>query len=315
MKHLLYIHKEGMGGMIYFNNSGIPGLKIQTLVGNNVMKTKFFPSLITATFLMCMGAQASTFVINQGTFDTGTGAFTRNTTEPVDARQGLVQSFASVSLDNPGDWVQATFTWQGGGGNNSANQLFFGFFDGPTVTADAQTSSTDDWIGGFQTIATRNSNGGVNSAALFQGDGAQPLFNHPDAVSSGADVDGGRAGTSGHRPPFNQSIENPVTMRFERIDDDFISLITTYTTPREDGSSSGSGDGISWVQTASGGIATFTSTYSVNDVPTSISGIALAGSANFTMTDLQVTAIPEPGTIVLLGLAGLAGLISYRRRT
>lgn len=270
-------------------------------------------TMITLSFV-CIGSVAfsSPFVINEGSFNDATGQFTRDGT---DQRQGLVQSFASVNLDNPGDWVQATFTWEGGGGNNSANQVFFGFFNGPAVTADAQTSSTDDWTGVFQSIATRNSDGGVNSAAAFQGSGTQPLINHPDAFSSGADVDGGRAGTSGHRPPLNQSIENPVTLRIERIDNDFISFITTYSTPRGDGSSSGSGDGISWVQTASGGIATFTSTYSVNDVPTSISGIALAGSSNFTMTDLQVTAIPEPGTLLLLGMAAVFGIVRYRRRT
>ncbi|MCC5848173.1 MAG: PEP-CTERM sorting domain-containing protein [Verrucomicrobia bacterium] len=38
------------------------------------------------------------------------------------------------------------------------------------------------------------------------------------------------------------------------------------------------------------------------------------GRAWATLNNVQITAIPEPGTLVLLGLAGLAGLIGYRRR-
>lgn len=249
------------------------------------------------------------YVINHGAFNQGSGSFTRSDTDSI---QGVVANFSSSSLINTGDYVEATFTWTGGGGNNSGNQVYWGFFTGPSVNADGQIAATSDWEGYFQTIATRNSNGSVNSAALAQGEGTQPLFNAPGGAGSGADVNGARVGTGGHRPPLNQSNPMLATLRLERLNATQIRLTSIYVTPREDGGSAGSGSGISWTQDALGNIATFTSTYEASAWVNEVNGIALAGAANFTLSDLQVVMIPEPGTLALILLS--ATLLVLRRR-
>ncbi|MCD8482570.1 MAG: PEP-CTERM sorting domain-containing protein [Verrucomicrobia bacterium] len=258
----------------------------------------------------------SMYTINDGTFNQATGAFTRNVaTEPAASPyQGVVLSFPTVSLAEVGDFVSVSFKLTGGGSNNSAQNLAFGFFSGAAVTANAATATTDGWVGFFHAPATRSSNGDVNFGVYRQGAGAAALMAHSTAWNSvSASVNGnGGVVTGGFRPPLNQAVtDNQVTVFLEKISETQVRMTSTFATPRTDGSGSGTIDGIAWSTSVTSGIATLVSTYSVAEFEAN--GFAFQGRQNFTLTDLQVTAIPEPSTyIAIFGVVALA--VGLRRR-
>ncbi|MCC5844779.1 MAG: PEP-CTERM sorting domain-containing protein [Verrucomicrobia bacterium] len=98
-----------------------------------------------------------------------------------------------------------------------------------------------------------------------------------------------------------------------RISETQLMLTTIYPTGRQDGTHSATLGGIPYTMNVVSGIATTTATFLAADGPTSINGIALAARQNFTLTNLEITAIPEPGTLAMLAL-GLGALIHFRRR-
>lgn len=84
---------------------------------------------------------------NDGSFIQMTGAFTRSGAEGADPSQGVLASFSARNLDAVGDRIEASYTWLGGGGNNSPQSLTFGFFSGNAISTNAQTGISDDWTG------------------------------------------------------------------------------------------------------------------------------------------------------------------------
>ncbi|MCC5806555.1 MAG: PEP-CTERM sorting domain-containing protein [Opitutales bacterium] len=258
------------------------------------------------------------FVINDGSFTQASGMFARSGD---DARQGIVGSFSGWTLDNVGKKLEVTFQWQGGGTNNAGQQLLFGLFDGDAVTDNGQTAITDDWVGYFHAIGTRPDAGVNQTVAVYrQGEGDQPLMDRVSWTGGNttADVDGqgnhaGSGGGANPRITINQNVTTNVQMTLERISATEITLTTVFDTdPDASGSNSATLGGIPTQWSASEGVGTIISTFTVGDGPTTLSGIALAGRTNFTLTDLTV--IPEPRVYAaLFGLAAL-GLVLLRRR-
>lgn len=263
--------------------------------------------------ILALTDNTSLQVLNGGTFNAATGQFTRGGT---DQWQGVVASFAPVTLANIGDSVAINFVWSGGSNNNNSGQrLAFGFFDGAAITGDNDTTATDGWTGYFHSIATRSSAGDVNFGVYRQGSGTQALFERDGAwagSTTAASVNGaGGAQTSGFRPAIDQTATINMSLIATRSSDTQITFTTVYDTLRVDGSGSGSVGGISWNGSVASGVATVTSTHNIADGgPVTISGVGLVGSsANFT-----VEVIPEPSTYAaLFGLAAL-GFVFWRRR-
>lgn len=258
----------------------------------------------------------SLYVINSGSFTQASGSFTR--AADADIKQGVLASFDARTLSNPGDRIIATFTWLGGGSNNSAQHLTFGFFNGAEITANAQTTISDGWQGYFHSLPTRSSSGNVGLGIHRQGEGAQPLF---DRETTGFSINGVSVNPGNPRPPLNQLVATEVTLTLTRMAGDLLQLSTVYRSPSLGhlGSASGSSSGIAWTTNvvldpndSNFALATITSTTAVADGPIVINGIALAGRQNFTLTDLQV--VPEPSTYAaILGLLAL-GCVAWRRR-
>lgn len=258
------------------------------------------------------------FVINDGSFTQATGSFTRSGD---DARQGVAGSFSGWALDTVGRSVEVSFQWQGGGSNNAGQQLLFGLFDGDSVTENGQTAVTDDWVGYFHAIGTRAEVGVNHSVAVYrQGEGDQPLMDRISWTGGNntADVDGqgGQTGSGGGANPritIDQNITSSVQMTLERISATEITLTTVFDTdPNASGNNDQTLGGISTEWSASDGVGTIISTFTVGDGPSTISGIALAGTQGFTVTDLTV--IPEPRIYAaLFGLFAL-GFAAWRRR-
>jgi hypothetical protein len=261
-------------------------------------------------------ANDSLFVINDGTFTQATGAFAR--AAEADIKQGVLASFDTYTLNNVGQSITATFTWLGGGSNNSAQHLTFGFFNGGAITGDAQTATSDGWEGYFHALPTRTSSGNVVYGVHRQGEGTQPLF---DRETTGFSINGASVTPGNPRPPLNQDVATQVTLTLTRLAGDQVQLSTVYRSPSTGhlGSASGSSGGIAWTSNvvldptdSNFALATITSTTAVADGPVAINGIALAGQRDFTLTDLQV--IPEPSTYAaLFGLLAL-GCVAWRRR-
>ncbi|MCC5844465.1 MAG: PEP-CTERM sorting domain-containing protein [Verrucomicrobia bacterium] len=262
-------------------------------------------------------ASDNMYVINNGSFNQATGAFTRTAADTgIDVGQGVAVSFNQFNLETVGHSVQAQFTLSGIGENNSGFQIALGLFSGAAVTQNAHTAVTDAWTGYFQSIGTRNSSGDVNGGVYRQGAGSDPLMARTLGWGNAAGTVDGAYGriTSGVRPALNQTVSQTVTMTLTRISDTQLQLSTVYTTARADGTATRTTDGIPNTWSAASGVGTLVSTYNISDGPTTISGFTFGTTtSNFTVQDLQVTAIPEPGTLVLVGIA-LGSLLLLRRR-
>jgi hypothetical protein len=289
------------------------------LTGDMIMKWK--SSLIFIATLATVSANATVItsldfhVLNGGSFDDTTGVYTRGGT---DEWQGVVASFAPVTLTNVNDSVRIDFTWLGGSiSNNSGQRLAFGFFDGTAVTGNNQIAATDAWTGYFHSIGTRSSAGDSNHAMGFyrQGSGTQNLFERDGSwagTTTAASVNGmGVLQSSGFRPPINQTATTNLTIIATRTSETQITFTTIYDTLRADGTGSGgSSSTIEWNGIVSSGVATLNSVHNIADGgPVTISGVGLVGST----ADFTVTVIPEPGTLVLVGIA-LGSLLLFRRR-
>ncbi|MCC5838800.1 MAG: PEP-CTERM sorting domain-containing protein [Opitutales bacterium] len=259
------------------------------------------------------------YVINNGSFTQATGVFTRTAADTgIDVGQGIAVSFDQFSLNTVGHSIQTQFTLSGITQNNSGYQIALGLFSGAAVTQNADTAVTDGWTGYFQSIGTRSSSGDVNGGVFRQGEGSQPLMARTLGWGSNDGAVDGAAGRlgSGIRPPLNQNVSQTVTMTLTRISDTQLQLSTVYTTPRLDATRTDTAGGIPFTWSAASGVGTMVSTYTLGDgVPTTISGFAFGTTtSNFTIQNLEVTAIPEPSTYAaILGLLGLA-FVAWRRR-
>lgn len=255
------------------------------------------------------------FVVNDGAYDAGTGVFSYAADE--DSRQGVLASFDAWSLSVGGKAVEATFSLAGGTDQNNRNQaLAIGLFSGTAVTANGQTTASDDWTGYFHAIGARDGNNAMRFGIYRQGAGTQPLMDREvDWFGASASVDGqGGQITGGPRPPYNQDVTTQFTVRLEQVSATELSFTTIFATPREDSAAdTRTGGGLSTTASVTDGIATISTTHPIaSGGPTSIDGIAIMGLGDFTITDLTV--IPEPSTYAaVLGLFALAGLI-WRRR-
>lgn len=241
-------------------------------------------------------AGSTIYTISGGSFDQETGAFVRSGT---DSRQGIVASFSTVSLDQPGDFIQATFNYSNSSASNGIRQTF-GFFSGDPVTANAQTSVTDGWTGYFNGFNSRAGTGTSATGIGFQGEGSNSLFNHASGELSSADFDGFWGGI-GNQFGFDNSA---VTLRLERIDADTMRLTTVWSNSgtRNTSGSLSSGD-ITWSQVVADGTAVFTSNYQISAFnATQISGIGISNAGNFNLSNLEIVAIPEMNTMVLVGV-------------
>lgn len=262
----------------------------------------------------------SLFVINDGSYNAGTGAFTRAGVGS-DSYQGVVTNIAPVTLTNVGDFLNISFTWSGGASNNSGQNVVFGFFNGDTVTANGQTSITDDWEGYFTAIGARTGDSAANGAigVYRQGSGDQPLIDRVNWTggTSNANVNGagGNVGSGGLRAGFNHPVSSQtINYRIELISDTQLRTTVIYQTGRQDGTHSATLGGIPYSMSVNSGISTVTATYNVSDGPTTISGLTFAARQNFNLSNITVTAIPEPSTYaVIFGFLAL-GLIVLRRR-
>lgn len=277
------------------------------------MSREIFLLSIAIGFAVAPCAQAQIiYTINDGSFNSSTGAFSRSGTDPF---QGIGVSFSPVDLGTVGTSVQVSFNLVGGGGNNSPQQLALGLFSGGALSADAETSVTDAWEGYFHALGARSSNGGVSFGVYRQGGGPATLMNRESNwTTTIAQVDGsGGSITTGHRAAYNQN-GAAFTVTLERLSATELRLTSTFTTARVDGSHSGTVDGVAWTNSSNNGTGTVTSTYTLGGSdPTLINGFALAGTQNFTLTDLNISVIPEPSSAVLVGF-GLVSLLGARRR-
>lgn len=117
----------------------------------------------------------------------------------------------SLNLANVGDFVELRFNIvQNLNGNNQQHTVRFGLFNsnGSPVTADDQTTATDDWLGYFPSLTTRN--GGTENANIKeQGVGAGIALNQAGAGVTNL----GASAPSG----IDQGIINQLmTLRIER---------------------------------------------------------------------------------------------------
>lgn len=58
----------------------------------------------------------------------------------VDNRQGIAGSFNQNVTLNVGEYLEASFDWSGGGGNNSGRQIRWGFFNGSQINQDGHNT-------------------------------------------------------------------------------------------------------------------------------------------------------------------------------
>ncbi|MCC5848088.1 MAG: fibronectin type III domain-containing protein [Verrucomicrobia bacterium] len=248
-------------------------------------------------FTLSLGQEISSlFVINQGTINEETGQFSRN---GGDEFQGVVAHFEPVSLDEVGSFVDLTFEWSGGAGDNTTQGIVWGLYNGSNVNADAQTNITSAWEGYFHAIGVRsgNSRPSQNSGMYRQGAGPQPLINHAiqDGTFHADDVDGagGRLNSNQHELAYHGQ---PITgvVRLERISETEIRYTTVYETGRDDRNNTGSAGGISYRVKGADGEATFYSTHNVSaGGPTTVNAVVFGGRGNFNVQNVVVRSTSE----------------------
>jgi hypothetical protein len=223
------------------------------------------------------------YVINEGSVAENSGTFTM-ARSGTDVFQGVVSNFLETPLLNSGDYIELSFTLRANTGNNAPRTISYGFFQGPNVTADAQTMVTDMWEGYLHQPGTRNSAGTMNFMHARQGAGATPLMNYATGNES---YDG--AHNRVKQTGMNQSANTPVTVRLERISETQIRLRSVFTTPDTDRSASGTNSGIVWSHSTVSGVSTVTSTFPAADGPEAFNGFAIATRGNWVLQNLAIS--------------------------
>ena len=202
-------------------------------------------------------------------------------------RGGVTALSSEVSLDDVGDFIQFSGDYSGDIGNNVNYAIRIGFYNdnNSPVTADFSTAS-NGWSGLFTGLGNRSTNG-AKSNNFYQpvnGDEVMDLNDsNPDTAIGGtaSDISSG---------------DRNVTFRIERTSETNLSL-----------------------QLISGSV-NHTDTLAVATAPTTtFDSLAVAfnlgnntNSRSAEFDNIAVTAIPEPGTLALVGLA-LSTILMFRR--
>lgn len=215
-----------------------------------------------------------------------------------DSYQGLVTSFPVTELTLDDEFIRAEFFWRDGGSNNAGQQALFGFFDGPPVDQDAQRERTENWTGYFFALGTRtHADGDTPYGIYWQGPGELPLFNHVTQESFPVfTVDGiSHRVVSGVRPPLRTDGSYRVVATLTRLSANQLEFTVTYRTTRSDGSQitsfSALGRSVEVFASAENGQGTIRSVWTLPaDTPMRFSAIAIAATANFTLTGLNADA-------------------------
>lgn len=194
-------------------------------------------------------------------------------------------------LTEIGDFIELVFTIKPNTANNTARRVSWGFFNGAApVTADAERAVTDTWTGLIHQLGTRTSST-TGAAAMRQGNGTVSLMDHVGGTTT---VNG--TSTSPSVSSLDQTKENLVRARVERINATQVRMVSTFPTGSSAGSSSGStGSGntlISWSYTTAGGSCEFRSVHNIaaGPSPAIFNGFAIASQGDlWTLGDLSAS--------------------------
>lgn len=167
-----------------FSDAGAYTVFVDNGVGEGVISA---PATLTVTEPPSEGpvALGDAYVINGGTLDqTGTGSDGVAFTSPGQFRGVVFNLQDTVELADEGDYIELTFSVVSFASNNNNPWAYrFGIFDngGTPVTADNQTSVTDDWRGFFAIYrTTNNGTNETNNAVFQQGQGSGGLAGTPN---------------------------------------------------------------------------------------------------------------------------------------
>ena len=186
----------------------------------------------------------------------------------------------SISLENVGDFVQMTFDFTTSGGNRGNRVLRYGFFQGAEVDADA----TGYFLAGYNQA---NSAGDDMNSRLVVDTTDINKFYTQDTPTGGT----GNIGSN----LLLDDVSNQAIFRVERIDVDTMRISGIHG-PRD--------------------LGFFDHTIDENTA-TSVDEIWFGirnRDTNFTIDNLQITAIPEPSTLFLVGSVLLGFLLVNKTR-
>ncbi|MCC5841199.1 MAG: PKD domain-containing protein [Opitutales bacterium] len=198
---------------------------------------------------------------------------------------GIVANLpGAYSLNSVGDWVRVDFRINATGGNNVAQAVRFGLFEGAPVTTDNTRSVTNAWTGFFHAVAVRTGNHGTNWGVYRQDAGGTGVLALDAGGTSGLlsapGMSGERIG-SGLRPTIERAVETHVSFLLQRTSATTVEMVSHYETGRADGTSART--------VVSDGVATITYVHTVDAAATFVfERLAIATHGAATVSEVLV---------------------------